>query len=462
MSPLEIVDGAIDRIEALNPRLNAVIHPLFDKARAAAASRLPSGPFTGVPILLKDFGARSAGDPYHEGTRFLKQAGWKAAADDHVVSLLRGAGFVIVGRTNVPELASTATTEPDAYGATRNPWDNARSPGGSSGGSAASVASGMVAVAHGNDGGGSIRIPASECGLVGLKPSRGRTSWGPTLGESMSGLAVNFALTRSVRDAAALLDILAVGAVGDPYHAARPTSPYAEASTPGRLRVGLCLDAKAMTGGIEVVVHPDCVEAAELAARVLENLGHAVETAQPEALGDEEIAFAMGTITFATVARGLEYWSQEMGRAIGQDEVNADNWAMAEAGRATSVTAYLAALDRIHSFRVDMAQWWQSGFDLLVSPTLAEPPPRLGELATDPAAPLAASIRAIPFATFTTAFNLTGQPAISLPLHWTADGLPIGVQLAAAYGREDLLLAVARQLEEALPWSDRRPPDGPE
>ncbi len=235
VSAVELVDAAIERIEELNPSLNAVIHPLFDKAHAVVASGLQDGPFQGVPLVLKDFGARSAGDPYHEGTTFLRDVAWMAAEDDHVVSLLRRAGFVIVGRTNVPELASTATTEPDAYGPTHNPWDLERSPGGSSGGSAAAVAAGLVALAHGTDGGGSIRIPASACGLVGLKPSRGRVSWGPSLGESGGGLAANFALTRSVRDTAALLDLLAAPGLGDPYAAPEPARPFREIREPRTL-----------------------------------------------------------------------------------------------------------------------------------------------------------------------------------------------------------------------------------
>ena len=311
-------------------------------------------------------------------------------------------------------------------------------------------------VAHASDGGGSIRIPASACGLVGLKPSRGRVSLGPSHGEGMGGLAVGFALTRSVRDAAALLDVLAVPQPGDPYTAPAPERPFAEAGHLLPLRVGLRTDAPVMSAGGDVVVDHEGVAAAEGAARLLEGLGHSVERAHPGAL-DVDAAGAMGTVVFTTVARALDHWSERLGRALGPEDVNADNWAMAEAGRATTASAYLAALDRIHGARVAMAEWWEAGFDLLLTPTMAEPPPKLGELTPDPAAPLAASMRAVPFATFTTPFNLTGQPAISLPLHWTADGLPIGVQLVAAYGREDLLLAVAAQLERAQPWARRRP-----
>jgi amidase len=457
VSAAALVDDAIARIERLNPVLNAVIHPLFDKARAAVDAGLPAGPFRGVPIVLKDFGGQSAGDPYHEGTTFLRDAGWRASEDDHIVTLLRQAGFVIVGRTNVPELASAPTTEPDAYGPTRNPWDTELSAGGSSGGSAAAVAAGMVPVAHGSDGGGSLRIPASECGLVGLKPSRGRISFGPSVGEGMAGLAVGFVLTRSVRDAAALLAVLARPAVGDPYTAPSLSEPHPQSGVHRPLRIGLRTEAPAMSGGADVAVHHECVAAAAAAARLLEGLGHTVERACPAVLDEDDIALSIGTVVFATVARALDYWSERLGRPLRPDDVNPDTWVMAELARATTAPAYIAALDRLHVARVEMSRWWANGCDLLLTPTLAEPPPRLGELRPDASNPLAASVRAVPLGTFTIPFNVTGQPAISLPLHWTPAGLPIGIQLVAAYGREDTLLSVATQLENAQPWATRRP-----
>jgi len=386
--------------------------------------------------------------------------GWQASEDSYVVRRLRRAGFVIVGRTNVPELASAATTEPDAYGPTHNPWDLERSPGGSSGGSAAAVAAGMVAVAHGTDGGGSIRIPASECALVGLKPSRGRVSCGPAFGEDMGGMASDFALTRSVRDAAALLDVLSGLEPGDPYTA--PGAPVSFANTqsvePLGLRIGIRVAALPMTGGTDVIVDPTCVVAVELAARLLESLGHGVEEAHPAELDEEDVSWAMGTAFFVENARAVDHWSKCLGRELGPADVDADNWVMVEAGRGTSAPGYVAALDRIHLARLRIAEWFETGFDLLLTPTIAAPPPLLGYLAPDPAEPLQASVRSVPYGTFTSAFNLTGQPAISLPLHWTDGGLPIGVQLVAAYGREDLLLQVAAQLERAQPWADRRPP----
>src|SRR5947207_3602120 len=282
-SATELVDAAISRIERVNGELNAVIMPLFDKARALAASReLPDGPFRGVPFLVKDIFCHTAGDPYHGGMKLLRRLGWTEKADTHLGQKFRAAGLVFVGRTNVPELGSLPTTEPDAYGPTRNPWDTARSSGGSSGGAAAAVAAGLVPAAHANDGGGSIRIPASECGLVGLKPSRGRVSFGPDLGEPIAGLAHEGVVTRSVRDTAALLDILAGYEPGDPHTAPPPLRPYAQevGTDPGKLRIGILVRLPGETAP----THPDCRAAAESAARLLESLGHTVEPSHPAAL----------------------------------------------------------------------------------------------------------------------------------------------------------------------------------
>lgn len=460
VSAHELLGAVIARIEELNPVLNAVIHPLFEKAGAAVEAGLPDGPFRGVPTVLKDFGATSQGDPYHEGTRFLRDAKWTASEDSYVVRRLRQAGCAIVGRTNLPELASAATTEPVAYGPTHNPWDTMRSPGGSSGGSAAAVASGMVAIAHATDGGGSIRIPASACALVGLKPSRGRVSPGPDVGENMGGLATDFMLTRSVRDAAGFLEVLAGPELGDPYSAPGSTDAFASKMhrRPSRLRIGLRTEALAMTGGSDIAIHPECSAAAEITARLLEDLGHRVDDAYPAELDSEDVTMAMATVVSVESARALDTWSERLGRQLTPQDVDVDNWALAEMGRSTTASAYRRALDRIHLARRRIAEWHSLGFDLLLTPTMADVPPTLGYLAADPAAPLTGSIRSVPFGTFTIGFNLTGQPAISLPLHWSAEGLPVGIQLVSAYGREDLLLRVAAQLEEAQPWSDRRPP----
>lgn len=455
-SPLELVDAAIERIERLNPRLNAVIHERFDKARAEARADLPDGPFRGVPFVLKDLDGYSEGDPYYGGTRFLRDHDWRPAHDSYLTERFRAAGLVCVGRTNSPELGLVPTTEPETYGPTRNPWDTGRSTGGSSGGSAAAVASGMVPLGHAGDGGGSIRIPASECGLVGLKPSRGRHSLGPEAGESWGGLVARLAVTRSVRDTAALLDAVQGAMPGDPYTAPPPRRPYVDelGADPGSLRIGLRVDAPGAVGDL----HPDAVAAAESAAALLESLGHRVEVGSPAALDDPEFVAYFINAYNAWVARDLERLGQAVGTPVTEADVEAGTWALAEAGRQVSATAYLAALEYLHDFTRRVAGWWAGGFDLLLTPTIPEPPPALGEFSGTPDNPLVGLFRSAEIVPFTAPFNTTGQPAVSLPLHWNADGLPIGVQLVAAYGREDQLVAVSAQLEAAAPWADRRPP----
>ncbi len=456
LSASELVEAAIARLEALNPRLNAVILPSLDAARAAAASAdLPRGPFRGVPFLLKDLLCYTAGDPYHMGTRVLRDADFRAPHDTYLAARFRAAGFVFLGRTNTPELGTLPTTEPAVYGPTRNPWDLGRSTGGSSGGSAAAVAAGIVPAAHGNDGGGSIRIPASACGLVGLKPSRGRTSAGPDLGDPVSGLAVEGVLTRSVRDTAAILDAVSGPMPGDPYVAPPFRRPLAEevGAPPGRLRIGLLTQPP---GGL-FAAHPDAVTAAEGAARLLASLGHAVEPAHPAAL-DDPLAGPEFTIFYAVnAARMLDLIGDLAGRRVEAADVEPLDWALAEMGRVLSAGQYLEARVWADGWRRRVADWWAAGHDLLLTPTLPEPPLPLGSF--DPGAidPVLAGIRASQFAAFTLPFNMTGQPAISLPLHWNEAGLPIGVQLVAPYGGEDVLVRIAAQLEEAAPWSARRP-----
>jgi amidase len=457
LSPAELVDAAIARIERLNPTLNAVIIPLFEKARAQArAAALPDGPFRGVPFLLKDLDVLSAGDPYHGGTRFLRDAGWVASRDSHLVEKYRAAGFVVVGKTNTPEFGLNVTTEPQTYGASRNPWNTAHSTGGSSGGSGAAVAAGMVPAAHASDGGGSIRIPASECGLVGLKPSRGRVSLGPEHGEYWHGLVISHAVTRSVRDSAAILDVSAGAMPGDPYSAPPPVRPFSAevGAPPGRLRIGVLTH----TPGGAAALHPDCAAAAADVARLLESLGHHVDAAYPQAM-DESAAVTQHFMTLVAswLSMSLDTWSHTLGRRIDARDVEPTTWLFAEMGRDVSASAYLSAVEALHAYTRRMASWWTSGFDVLLSPTLGEPPPRLGELVAPADNPLAGLARSASLVPFTAAFNITGQPAVSLPLCWNAAGLPIGVQLVAAYGREDLLFRVAAQLEAARPWAQRRP-----
>lgn len=456
LSPTELVDAAIERMERVNPELNAVITPLAEKARARAASDLPPGPFRGVPFLLKDLSCHSAGDPFHEGMGFLKERGWVEPHDTALADRFHAAGFVVIGKTNTPELGILPTTEPLAYGPTRNPWDTSRSTGGSSGGSAAAVAAGVVPVAHANDGGGSIRIPASECGLVGLKPSRGRVSQGPEFGDVMGGLTCEHVVTRSVRDTAAVLDATHGMEPGDPFTAPTPTRPFLDevGADPGSLRIGVMTEAPMGS----VAVHADCVEATEAAGRLLETLGHRLEASHPKALDDPEYTGHFITNWASGAAWNLDYWSRRTGTEVTEADVEPLTWALAELGRSTTAPQWLWSREWLQANSRDVAAWWADGFDLLLTPTIAEPPPPLGTFDSPPDNPLHGLFRAAEIVPFTPPFNVTGQPAISLPLHWNADGLPIGVQLVAAFGREDLLLRVAAQLETAQPWAPRRPP----
>lgn len=456
VAPVELVDAAIGRIERLNPGLNAIIHPLFEKALEAATSPdLPHGPFRGVPMVIKDRCCHTAGDPFHLGMRLLRDLGWTESDDTWTAARLRAAGLVFVGRTNTPELGLNPTTEPAAYGPTRNPWDRTRSSGGSSGGSAAAVASGMVPLGHGTDSGGSIRIPASACGLVGLKPSRGRVSSSPA-GLPAGGLSTEGALARSVRDAAGILDVLAAPAPGDPSTAPTPERRYQEevGADPGRLRIGVRTRAPAGVADTD----SDCVSAVERAAKLAESLGHSIEEAGPDALDELEFMLHFGAVTGADTAAELDDWEARTGRAIGPGDVEPATWEIAEMGRAVSAPQLLGSIEWLHGYTRRMATWW-TGYDLLLTPTLTAPPPPLGYLMPHAGEhPLAGGLRAGMLVPFTMPFNATGQPAISLPLHWSGDGLPVGVQLAAAYGREDILIRVAAQIEQAAPWADRRPP----
>ena len=456
ISPVELIDAAIGRLERLNPQVNAVIHPALERARERAAARdLPDGPFRGVPFLMKDLAGQEAGRPHHAGMRFLKDAGWTEREDSYLVRKLTAAGFVSIGRTNTPELALLPTTEPEAYGATRNPWNLGHSAGGSSGGSGAAVAAGIVPAAHASDGGGSIRGPASMCGLVGLKPTRGRSSFGPHIGERWSGFSVELALTRSVRDTAAILDVVSGSMPGDPYSAPPPPRPFVAALTtpPGRLRIGFM--TRAPRG---IPLHAENRNAVERTARVLEKLGHVLEESHPEDIDDPNAVTQYVSVVTSNTARALDAWGERVGREVQQGDVETLTWALASRGRHHSAPELLAALDFVHGFGRRLAAWWEGGFDLLLTPTQSDPPPELGYVTSTPEEPVRAFIRAAPFGVFTLPFNLSGQPAISLPMHWTPDGLPIGVQLVAPYAREDLLLQVAAQLEQASPWADRRPP----
>ena len=447
-TPAELVDAAIARIEALNPRLDAVIRTRFDQARAQAAGTLPDGPFRGVPILLKDLGCFVAGEVTAGGLGPLKDLAWPVTS--YLAGHFLAAGFIPLGRTNVPELGTTVTTEPLSFPPARNPWHTGRSTGGSSGGSAAAVASGMVAVAHASDGGGSIRIPASECGLVGLKPTRGRVSQGPLTGEAWAGSVTDGALTRTVRDAAAVLDVISARMPGEPYYAPplpRPLSLEVGAS-PGRLRIGL-VDRP----GAEMYSDdPQCRAAAAGAGRLLESLGHHVEESGPAAMFDSGFARHFNTIIAADTEAVFQAFEGVLSRPIADTEIEPRNAHYRRAGKALTAVAYLQARQWLGMWARRMADWWTE-HDLLVTPTLGALPPELGWFTA--AGPEQEGGRIAGFIPYTAQFNATGQPAVSLPLHWTPGGLPVGVQLVAGYGREDLLVRVASQLEQAAPWADR-------
>ena len=451
VTPLQLVDAAIARIERHNVALNAVIAPLFEAARTAARSpALPDGPLRGVPFLLKDLGAQQQGQPYACGNRALRDIGYRSPADTALGARFRAAGLITLGKSNLPELGPQPTTQPLAFGATHNPWDLRRSPGGSSGGSCAAVAAGLVPIAHANDGGGSIRLPAGWCGLVGLKPSRGRTAppsrW-------VVRNAVEHVVARSVRDVAVALDAVHGNEAGDLYLLPPPARPYASevGADAGRLRIGLL--TRAPYGD----VHAECVAAVESAARLLAGLGHTLEPAWPEALFDEQVPRRTQALWAVGTAKDLLDLAEMLGRPVSAADVEPYTWATAAYAARFSGADYLLASEIQQEYALRIARWWATGYDLLLTPTSTEPPPLLEELSPDPANPLRIGRRFGRIAAFTMPWNITGQPAISLPLHWTAEGLPIGVQLVADMGREDVLIRIAAQVEQASPWAQRRP-----
>jgi amidase len=457
VSPEELTEAAIGRAERLNPDLNAIIHPLYEQGLEESRGELPDGPFQGVPFLFKDLGAGLAGQPLHMGVKGLKEADFRLPVDTFLGQRFRDAGFVTIGKTNTPELGIVPTTEPESYGPTHNPWNLDRSPGGSSGGSAAAVAAGIVPIAHANDGGGSIRIPASCCGLVGLKPSRGRTSLGPLIGDTMSGLTVEHVVSRSVRDVALALDATHGPGPGDPYVAPAPLRPYMEeiGADSGSLRIAILTDP---IGAAHIEIDPAVVSATREAATMLEGLGHQVDDDVP-AVPDESFDLIETFLTrwYAGQTEVLDQFGAILGREIGPDDVEPLTWAMAQEGRRRHSGQYLAAVSQHQAVARMLGMWFDAGHDLLLTPTMGEPPPPLGSFATDPEDPLRTIHRGEVTAAFTAVINATGNPAISLPLQWSDDGLPIGVQLIAPLGREDILLRVASQLEEAHPWAERVP-----
>jgi amidase len=452
VQPIELIDAAIARIERLNPVINAVVSPVFEQARQAARNteNLPDGPFRGVPYLVKDLVASLANVPLTCGSAFLRD--YVPKGDSELVRRLRQAGLIIVGKTNTPEFGLMCTTEPKIFGPARNPWNTELTTGGSSGGSCAAVASGMVAMAHANDGGGSIRMPASCCGVFGLKPTRGRVSLAPDHGEALSGLVVEHAVTRSVRDSAALLDVTAGPAPGDPYWAAQPSRPFLQeaAANPGRLRIALLKNSS-----IGTPVHPDCVRAVEDAARLCEELGHEVTEDTPKMSG-EAVYQAFMTVWAAGCAATIDRWAMITRQTPRQEQFEPLTWSLYEIGSKITASVCLLAEEALHSVSRQVAQF-MIDYDLMLSPTLGMPPVPLGYFSSPPLDPLQTQQRMAAFAAFAALWNATGQPAMSVPLCWNAEDLPIGVQFAARYGDEATLFRLAGQLESARPWAGRWP-----
>ena len=448
----ELLEAAIARSEELNPTLNAVVETMYEAARAnarATAKEAASGPFAGVPFLLKDLGASYAGVPMTSGSEYTRD--FVPDYDSELVARYKRAGLVIFGKTNTPEFGIQPTTEPRLFGPCRNPWDPDRSTGGSSGGSAAAVAAGVVPMAHANDGGGSIRIPASCCGLFGLKPTRARTTTGPD--DDVSGLVAEHVVTRSVRDSAALLDAVHGPMPGDPYVAPPPERPFIEevGVDPGALRIAFSTET--LTGA---PLHEDCVAAVRDAAELCAGLGHEVEESAP-VLDGEEIERSFTVLWSAGVASGIVGMSQLMERKPSPENFETLTWALYEMGRNFSASDYLLATSALQRVSRLVAAFF-GRYDVWLTPTLAEPPPPLGTFNSPPEDPLRGYLRAAKYVPFTPIFNITGQPAMSVPLYWNDAGLPVGTHFAGRFGNEATLFRLAAQLEEARPWSSRRPP----
>jgi len=440
----EVVETAIDRVTSLNPQLNAVVTPMFDEARASL-NELDDGPFHGVPFLLKDLGADYNGVPTRRGSKAYQDC--IPGRDAEIVVRYRRAGMVVIGKTNTPELGLNVSTEPAVCGPARNPWNTEHSTGGSSGGSAAAVAAGIVPAAHATDGGGSIRIPASCCGVFGLKPTRGRISAAPATGEGWGGMSTGHAVSRSVRDNAALLDATAGPAPGDPYWAQPPGSSFLSSldQPPAKLHIAVCLAPPN-----DAEVHPTCTAAVREAAMLCQELGHTVEEARLPVDGGE-LRQSTGVIVRTKIAQVLDERAQQLGRDLTEEDLERATWWLYQRGKTVAGVQYSSAVDSIHRTGRRVALFMQS-YDMILSPVLAEPPALLGRLdmmSDDPPQYFETLGR---YAPFTSLANVTGQPAMSVPLFWSDDGLPIGVQFIGRYCDEARLLRLARQLEQLKPW----------
>jgi len=448
ITPVELVEAAIARIERLNPALNAVILPMYELARAAAQRPAGDGRFAGVPFLLKDLLAEYAGARFTEGSDFLHD--YVPAEDSELVARFKRAGLIIVGKTNTPEFGILPTTEPRRFGATRNPWAPGRTTGGSSGGAAAAVAAGMVPMAHANDGGGSIRIPASCCGVFGLKPSRGRNPLGPHYGDVFGGLIEEHAVTRSVRDSAALLDATCGPDLGDPDWG-RPRRPFFSevGADPGRLRIAF---TTAAPNGAPV--HPDCAAAVREGAQICADLGHEVVPDVAPALDGQALGRAFTVAWAAGCAWTVDDWARRTGRKPVPELLEPLTWALRERGREHSASAYLLARQDMQRAARAVARFF-CDYDVWLTPVLAQPPVPLGFFDSPPDDPTLGLRRSADFSPFTFLCNVTGQPAMSVPLFWSAESLPIGTHFIGQFGGEATLFRLAAQLEAARPWAGR-------
>jgi len=448
----EVLEAAVAAVEARNHEINAVVARLYDQARAAVVAGLPAGPFTGVPYLLKDLGAHYRGAVTSYGGALFKD--FVVDHDSEITVRLKRAGLVIFGKTNTPELGLASSTEPRLFGPTRNPWSPAHSAGGSSGGSAAAVAAGMAPMAHATDGGGSIRIPASACGLFGLKPTRARNPMGPDQGEGWGGASVGHAVTRTVRDSAALLDATSGPDLGDPYWAPPPERPFLEevGRDPGSLRIAITT-----TPWNGQPVDPECAEAARAAGRLCESLGHRVEGASP-AVDAGALGAATLVIIGANLRAALEARAATLGRELTPEDVERITWIRAMDGHTARAADYARAAAVMHRTGRQVAPFFER-FDVLLTPTMCRPPHPLGVIDMMTADEAGYGRAVLGTIAFTSLWNACGNPAMSVPLAWSRAGLPMGVQFVARFGDEATLLRLAAQLEAAQPWIDRRPAD---
>jgi Asp-tRNA(Asn)/Glu-tRNA(Gln) amidotransferase A subunit family amidase len=451
VSPGELLEAALSRADAVEPQIRSIVTPMFDSARKEAAGALPDGPLRGVPYLLKDLHAMFAGVRTTNGSRLFED--FVPDHDSELVIRYRQAGLVVFGKSASPEYGITTSTESALFGATRNPWNLERTAGGSSGGAAAAVAAGILPAAHASDGGGSIRIPASCCGLFGLKPTRARTPAGPDVGEGWSGMSSNHAVTRSVRDSAVLLDATHGADVGAPYWAPPPERPFAEevGRSPGRLRIAL--QTETFNGS---ATHPDCVAAAEDVAKLLVSLGHEVVPVTLE-LDQERFVRSTQVIIASNLRATVHDRAQALGRELAPDDLEPGTHAMVGLAASAGADDYARAVQGIHAAGRAVGRFFEE-YDALLTPTLAAPPFELGRLAlTNDDLPkyIEAVSQTIGY---TSLFNASGNPAASLPLCWNGEGMPIGVQLVGRFGDEATLLRLAAQLEQERPWFDRLPP----